>query len=208
MTRNTIPAAIIVAATWLAAPAMAETYAGPGFSGEAHLAEPGKPMQKMGTVNVDTHGFRLDMVAQGQHVISLLYWTDPTTVVLMPDQGMFMELPPEQSGWSEFENRPCSGFEGAKKLGSESFDGRDTEKWRCTGPTNTPQGQTPSDATVWYDKSLKFEVRVEEDNGNRFEIRNINTGRQDAALFEIPNGYSKFDLDAMMQQMMQQQQSQ
>lgn len=206
MIRNIhITAAAFALAAVIATPSQAENYAGPGFSGEAHMAEPGQEIQKMGTVNVDSHGFRLDMRTQGQHVISLLFWTDPMSVVLMPEQAMFMELPPEQSGWSEYENRPCAGYSNGEKVGDEAINGRATEKWRCTGPINTPQGMAPSDATVWYDTSLRFEIRVDSDDGNRLEIRNIKVGRQNASLFKIPDGYSKFDMNAMMQQMQQNQ---
>jgi hypothetical protein len=137
-----------------------------------------------------------------------MFWDSETIVTLMHDQKMYMEIPPEQSGWEVYEDKPCNGYADGKKLGDETVGGRKVEKWRCTGQINTPADQAPSDATTWFDRELKMEIRVAEDNGNVFEIRDVKIGRQDASMFKIPDGYQKFDMNAMMQQMMQQQQQQ
>ncbi len=188
--------------------AVAAEYNGPGFAGVAYFAENNGTPEKLGTVHVDRAGFRMNMKTQGQTVSSLMFWDSETIVTLMHDQKMYMEIPPEQSGWQAYEDKPCNGFTDGEKLGDETLDGRQAEKWRCTGQTSPPAGQPPSDATTWYDRELKMETRVVEDNGNIFEIRNVKIGRQDASLYEIPDGYQMFDMNAMMQQMMQQQQQQ
>ncbi len=188
--------------------AAAAEYTGPGFTGEAYMAENNGTLEKMGTVHVDPAGFRMNMNSQGQSVSSIMYWSKETIVTLMHDQKMFMEIPPEQSGWEIYEGKPCSGYADSKKLGNETLNGRKVEKWRCTGQTSTPGDEAPSDATTWYDRELMLEIKIAEDNGNIFEIRDVKIGRQDASMFKIPDGYQKFDMNAMMQQMMQQQQQQ
>jgi hypothetical protein len=201
-------AAAVTAVMALGAPmsASAEQYGGPGFSGDAYMAENNGTPKKMGTVHVDSAGFRMNMNSGGQNVASILHWDSDTVITLMLDQKMYMEIPPEQSGWSQYENKACSGYKNAKKIGSESVAGRPAVKWRCTGPVNTPTDESPTDATVWFDNELGFEIRMVEDDGNVFEVRNVAIGRQDASMFKIPNGYTKFDMNAMMQQMMQQKQ--
>jgi hypothetical protein len=146
------------------------------------------------------------MESQGQKLSSLAKWDSDVIVTLMHDQKMYMEIPPDQSGWEEYEDKACMGYENGEKQGSETVNGRSTEKWRCTGQTMVPEGETPADATVWYDPKLKFGIRSVEDNGNIFEIRDFQVGAQNASMFEVPAGYKKFDMNAMMQQMQQQQQ--
>ena len=183
--------------------ATADNYSGPGFSGTAWFGEGGQPEQ-MGTVHVDRGGFLMNIESQGQRVSSLIKWDSEIVWSLMHDQKMYMEIPPEQSGWEPYEARACTGYEGGEQQGNETVNGRATEKWRCTGQTMVPQGEQPSDATVWYDPELEMEIKSVSDTGDVFEIRDIAVGGQDASMFEIPAGYKKFDMNAMMQQMMQQ----
>ena len=188
--------------------ALAADYTGPGFTGDAYFAEDNGPLKKMGVVHVDRAGLRMDMESEGKTYTSLMYWNSNVVITLMHEQKMYMELPPEQSGWDIYEDKPCNGYTDGKKLGTETLNGRKAEKWRCTGEINVPADETPTDSTTWYDRELKIETRTVEDNGDIFEIRNVKIGRQDASQFKIPDGYKKFDMNAMMQQMQQQQQQQ
>lgn len=204
--RKSLRIAAVAGSISIAATAMAsaENYSGPGFSGTVWMSEHGAEVQKLGDVHVGEVGFLMNMQAQGQRVSSLIKWESEIVWSLMHDQRMYMELPPEQTGWEPYENRPCVGYRNGEKVGAETVNGRSTEKWRCTGQTMAPQGEQPSDATVWYDPDLEFEIKTVDDSGAVFEIRNIEIGAQDASMFEIPPGYEKFDMNAMMQQMMQQ----
>lgn len=186
--------------------ANAGNYGGPGFSGTAWFGEGGAKIEQMGTIHVGDGGFLMNMESQGQKISSLAKWDSDVIVTLMHDQKMYMEIPPEQSGWEEYESRACMGYENGEKLGSETINGRGTEKWHCTGQTMVPEGEKAVDATVWYDPELKFGIKSVEDNGSIFEIRGVQIGAQDASMFKIPPGYQKLDMNAMMQQMMQQQQ--
>ena len=67
-----------------------------------------------------------------------------------------------------------------------------------------PVGETAADINDWYDPELEFVIKSVDDNGEVFEVRDVQVGAQDASMFEIPAGYKKFDMSAMMQQMMQQ----
>jgi hypothetical protein len=186
--------------------ANADGYGGPGFSGMAWFSDKGGKIGEIGSVHVGAAGFLMNMESQGQKVSSLIKWDSEIVWSLMHDQKMYMEIPQEQSGWEPYEAKACMGYKSGEKQGSESLYGRNTEKWRCTGQTMVPEGEQPSDATVWYDPELEFGVKSAEDNGNIFEIRDIQTGAQNASMFNIPADYKKFEMNAMMQQMMQQQQ--
>jgi len=52
---------------------------------------------------------------------------------------------------------------------------------------------------MWLDPKLRFPVKWEGKNGSG-ELRNIQEGSQPSSLFEIPSGYTKFDMGAMMKQ--------
>lgn len=184
--------------------ANAGSYGGPGFLGSVWFGDSGAPPEQMGVAHVGASGFVMNMEAQGQKISSLIKWDSEIVWSLMHDQKMYMEIPPEKSGWEPYEARACSGYENGENQGSETVNGRAAEKWRCTGQKMVPDGEQPSDAVVWYDPELEFEIKVVEDNGNIFEIRDVEIGAQDASLFEIPAGYTKFDMNAMMQQMMKQ----
>lgn len=184
--------------------ANADSYGGPGFLGSIWFGENGGEPEQMGTAHVGAAGFVMNMEAQGQRISSLIKWDSEIIWSLMHDQKMYMEIPPEQSGWEPYEAKACSGYRNGEKQGSETVNGRTAEKWRCTGQTTVPDGEQPSDAVVWYDPELEFEIKVVEDNGNIFEFRDVEIGAQDASMFEVPAGYKQFDMNAMMQQMMQQ----
>lgn len=186
--------------------ANAGNYDGPGFSGTVWFTEGGGKVEQMGTIHVGETGFLMNMESQGQKVSSLAKWNTDVVVTLMHDQKMYMEIPPEQSGWEPYESKACMGYENGEKQGAETVNGHSTEKWRCTGQTMVSEGQAATDATIWYDPELKFQIKTIEDNGNVFEVRDIQIGAQDASMFKIPAGYKKFDMNAMMQQMQQQQQ--
>ena len=184
--------------------ASAGSYSGPGFAGTLWFNGESGKVEQMGTVHVGSAGFLMNMEAQGQTVSSLIKWDSETIWSLMHDQKMYMEIPPEQSGWEAYENNACMGYKNGAQQGSESINGRSTEKWRCTDQSKIPEGETAVDSTVWYDPELEFVVKSVDDNGEVFEVRDVQIGAQDTSMFEIPAGYKKFDMNAMMQQMMQQ----
>lgn len=198
-------AAAVVLLAGVTGTARAAGYDGPGFSGVAWASQNGGKLQKLADVNVGAGGFRMNMITQGQHVSSLIKWNSDKVLSLMHDQKMYMEVPREKTGMEPYESKPCNGFKHAKKLGAETLSGRHTQKYRCTGQTAVPPNQQPSDATVWYDPKLKFQIKTVSDSGNVFEIRDIAVGKQDPALFKIPAGYQKIDMSGLMQQMMKQQ---
>lgn len=185
-------------------------YSGPGFSGIAWYGENGTADQEIGLMYVDGPGFRMETEQDGQRMAVLAYWDQPITHTLMLDQRMYIEVPAEQTGGTaaDFDGKPCDGYENAEKIGTETVSGRATEKWRCTGELQPVPGESAADSTSWFDPKLVFPVREVKDNGNVFEVRDIEVARQDASLFEVPAGYQKLDINAMMQQMMRQQHGQ
>ena len=85
---------------------------------------------------------------------------------------------------------PCDGYRTGVKLDAETLDGRAVEKWHCEGSFD-PAGNPRDDGTFWHDPALRSWTRILFDNGELVELRDIDPGPQDAALFDIPSGYER-----------------
>ncbi|HLV89342.1 MAG TPA: hypothetical protein VKV39_20320 [Candidatus Sulfotelmatobacter sp.] len=77
------------------------------------------------------------------------------------------------------------------KIGSDTVGGRSTVKYEGV----SKQGEKHH---FWVDSKLHCVIKTDGSNG--IELQNIKEGAQPASLFEIPAGYTKFDM-SMMQQM-------
>jgi hypothetical protein len=131
-----------------------------------------------------------------------------TSTILMDKQHMYMEMPGETAGQRTMYNffrtgdveSACGDWLGqprnkggsCHKVGSETVNGRSTVKYEGT----TSKGES---VEFWIDPKLRFPVKWQEKN-DAGELRNIQEGSQAASLFEVPAGYTKFDMGAMMKQ--------
>jgi len=140
----------------------------------------------------------------GAFIVNL---TTQTSTVLMDQQHMYMEMPSQMAAQrnpykffrvDDVENA-CGDWlqqqwnKGGTchKVGSDTVNGRSTVKYEGTN-SNGDAG------TVWLDTKLHFPVKWVGKNGGG-ELRNIQEGSQPASLFEVPAGYTKFDMGSMMQ---------
>jgi len=134
-------------------------------------------------------------------------FSNESWVVLMTKQHMFMQMPSqmmEKRGMFHFfrtgdvENA-CSDWlklrhsehGTCRKVGNESVNGRNTVKYEGTNDN----GET---STVWLDSKLRFPLKWQGKNSGG-ELQNIQEGSQPSSLFEIPAGFTKFDMGSMMQ---------
>ena len=78
------------------------------------------------------------------------------------------------------------------KVGSDTVNGRSTVKYE--GVSN--KGDK---SYYWLDTKLHCVIKTENSSGST-ELRNIQEGSQPSSLFEVPAGYTKFDMGSMMQQ--------
>jgi hypothetical protein len=77
------------------------------------------------------------------------------------------------------------------KVGSDTLNGRSTVKYE--GVSNKGEKNH-----IWVDTKLHCVVKLEE-GASGTELRNIQEGPQPASLFEVPAGYTKFDMGNMGQ---------
>lgn len=155
---------------------------------------------------------RIEPTANGQSrggsvIINL---TTQTNTVLMDQQHMYMEMPVQMqqgqgkvvynffrtgdadNACSDWAQLPRNKGGNCHKIGSDTVNGRSTVKYEATN-ANGDSG------TFWIDPKLRFPVKWQGKNSDG-ELRNIQEGSQPASLFEVPAGYTKFDMNGMMNQ--------
>jgi hypothetical protein len=77
------------------------------------------------------------------------------------------------------------------KVGSDTVNGRSAVKYQAI----SSDGKT---GYAWVDTQLHCVVKTE-DSTSGIELRNIQEGSQPSSLFEVPAGFTKFDMGSMMQ---------
>jgi hypothetical protein len=137
----------------------------------------------------------------------IMNMTTQTTTVLMDQQHMYMEMPAQAQGQrmpfasnffrtgdveaacSDWAQQASHKGGTCHKVGSDTVNGRSVVKYEGTNAN----GDT---STFWLDPKLRFPVKWQGKNSSG-ELRNIQEGTQPASLFEIPAGYTKFDMGNM-----------
>lgn len=182
------------------------------FSAEiVDLQKPGAPSQaKMYFTKDKLRIEPQNSNARGGGGVVIVNFATQSTTVLMSQQHMYMEMPAQMQSQrmsyaaaffqtGDVENA-CGDWQkmsrnqggSCHKVGSETVSGRNTVKYEATNA----KGET---GNFWLDPKLRFPVKWQGKNSDG-ELRNIQEGAQPASLFEIPAGYTKMDVGAMMQQ--------
>ena len=136
----------------------------------------------------------------------ILNMSTHTSVILMPQQHMYMEMPEEmvnqRKAYDFFRvhdvENACSDWLAQErnkggschKVGTETVNGRSTVKYEGTNA----EGKS---GAVWIDPKLQFPVKWQDKGGSGGELRNIQEASQPSSLFEVPAGYTKFDMGNM-----------
>jgi hypothetical protein len=170
-------------------------------------------LQKSGTPTTAKLYFAKDKIriesqggAHGGGAIIVNYATQ-TSMVLMPQQHMYMEMPAQTQaqrlGYSFFQTgdveNACGDWQKLRsnqgtschKVGDETVSGRSTVKYETTNSSGDV-------SYFWLDPKLRFPVKWQ-GKSNSGELRNIQEGAQAASLFEPPKGFTKMDMGGMMQ---------
>lgn len=140
---------------------------------------------------------RTEMQAGGQQSITITRIDKNVVWILMPEQKTYMEqsLKPEKPEKPENIAATTDKMPGEveqKRLGTETVDGRKTEKYR----TVYTEGNKKTTTFQWVDTDLGYPIKmaVEDEDGKvmvLMEYKNLKLGKQPDALFEIPEGYKK-----------------
>ena len=136
-------------------------------------------------------------------------------VIVMPDRRMYMDSPTGNvkqlitrlwrvqnaddacPQWKKVAEEAGSdkNWGSCTKVGNDTVNGRSAVKYEGISKDGKK-------THIWVDSKLRCVLKTDEGSGG-FELRNIQEGPQPASLFEVPAGYTKFDMGAMMKQRQQ-----
>lgn len=157
------------------------------FSADIVMKSEGKTM--MGKMFSQSDKVRHEFSEEGRKAISIMRVDKKVIWMVMPEEKMYMEMP-----FGPQEQVMASKVEGEverKLVGTDTIDGHPSEKYLITYKS---QGQTHK-VYQWIAKDLKFPIKTEAVDGKwSMEFKNVRLGSQAANLFEIPQGYQKFDM--------------
>jgi hypothetical protein len=143
--------------------------------------------------------------------IGIMNFKTQTVTVLLKQRQMYIELPAAQSpaqrdlynffragdvenacgDWQRIANNQGGT---CHKVGDETVNGRATVKYEGAN-SKGDRGY------FWIDAQLRLPVKWQDNKSDSSgELRNIKEGAQPESLFEVPAGYTKFDMGAMRQQ--------
>ena len=143
---------------------------------------------------------RMDHTARGQTVTMIMDSASHVTYMVMHAQHMYLVMdanarplsgvsaPPPPTTFDP--SHPCSADTTCKKVGTETINDRVCDKWVMTNKSGT--------STAWIDQKLLFPIKSVSSNGAVFEMTSVKEGRPDPSVFEVPAGYKKMDMGAMM----------
>ena len=182
MRKNVVVALVVGCVLGLAASASAFDFAADVVGQSEQGAMTGKMYAQGGNVRME--------MAQAVTITRL----DKKVVwILMPSEQMYMEQPlnPRDAVMS---GAARSDEAQRQSLGPDTVDGKPTEKFQVT---YAYEG-TSSSVYEWIEPSLGMPIKVAAVDGSWWmEYRNVTTGPQDAALFEVPGGYQKFAMPSI-----------
>lgn len=113
--------------------------------------------------------------------------------MVMPDQKAYMEMKIDPSRQPRTEEK-VEGEVSRKLIGSETIDGRATDKYEITYKDK----EKTTKMYQWIAKDIKFPVKTAAIDGSWImEYKNIKMGAQPDSLFEVPSGYEKMNMPSM-----------
>ena len=109
--------------------------------------------------------------------------------MLLPDQNTFMEMPMEPSDFTPTLDK-VPGEKKRTLLNTETIDGRETKKYEVVFDSRGKE----ETLYIWMSEELNFPIKSSAvDDSWVVEYKDISAGPQPAELFELPQGYKKFD---------------
>jgi hypothetical protein len=113
---------------------------------------------------------------------------------VMHDQKSYMELPFVEDRKPKVE-KTYNGEIERKLVGKETIDGHPTEKYLIT----YKERDNTNEVYQWWATDINFPLKTEDVNGKwKQEYKNIEMGKQNDSLFELPAGYKKFEMPGGM----------
>ncbi len=107
---------------------------------------------------------------------------DPATGFCLSNYPIIPDPDYRLSLWSK---TACTGYKLSERMGTETIQGRFTEKWACGDP------ERQFAVLQWYDPRMKLVTREGTRDGDIYELRRITTTQHNPALFQKPTKFRK-----------------
>jgi len=195
--------AVAIVFAFIASIVMAQVPGAVPFSADMTMKPAKSPDRMNGKMYFSGSKMRWDMSMRGRDSVMITDIPGKVSYMVMPQQKMYMEMRadqmqhgPKMDNFKSYDpNNPCANAEDmtCEKGGSETVNGRAADKWifkkKSTGKLVM---------TTWLDKKIHFPVKSLMEDGTEMDLTNVQEGAPAASVFEIPAGYKKFDMGAMM----------
>lgn len=143
---------------------------------------------------------RVETSAMGQQGVMISDQAKQMAYMLMPQQRMYMEIPLNANNNKKGPtflmydpNNPCAVMPGftCTKIGPDMVGTTPTTKWQAKG--------SKTDLTLWIDgRGIPIKSQTPDVTN---EVTNIQLGPQPASLFQVPSGYTKFNMGGLGEMM-------
>jgi len=142
--------------------------------------------------------YRMDMEEGGQQMFVVVNTETNITQAFMPSQKMYMEM--KSDDIQSTSNDVFQSLEEQKKkyetkmVGKETVNGYDCEIYEVMADGSIV-------TTYWQSAEIEYPIKVVTGKNQDMimELKNIEKGDIDDALFQVPAGYTKMDMQGMMQ---------
>ena len=166
------------------------------FSADQVILSPDGKQLGTSKLHVTPDAYRMDGLPAGaghmgtRNITFLGFPKENKQYIYNHDQKLFFESDLDQ----EDIMRDLKSFQDAESiavLGKEKVSGYKCEKKRVTTTMTVMGMKSTSTQTIWQCDRFDFPLRVQEEDGQIMEFRNIRTGKPAKKLFQRPTGYKR-----------------
>ena len=139
------------------------------------------------------------LTGEGDGGIQVFRYDTKVMWILMPSEKMYMEH--SMTGGQKQRNDPSQWTYENTAMGEETLNGVRVTKYKTIATSTDGKKYGGFSWRTSEGINLKQDLLYKEGNDKKrmlTELTNVQIGRQDPALFEIPEGFTKFDMAGMM----------
>ena len=139
------------------------------------------------------------LTGTGEGGVQIFRYDNKVMWMLMPSEKMYMEYP--IGGGAPKGNDPSQWTYEDTAMGEETLNGMRVTKYKTIATSTDGKKYGGFSWRTREGINVKQDLLYKEGNDKKrmlTELKNVKIGRQDPKLFEIPEGFTKFDMGGMM----------
>jgi negative regulator of sigma E activity len=163
---------------------------------QADVVQRTQGMELQGKIYVKAQKTRMDMNMMGRQTQTITRLDKHTVWVVNPGEGFYMEMPINPGSPEMFQDdKALEQYATKKKVGTETVNGQVCDKFDITY-----HDSNLGKMTAWVSQKLNFPIKMIQKGPygeSTVEYHNIQVGKVDDNLFELPAGLQKMAVPAM-----------